>query len=40
MGQLDTDKKVWMPVVDNSWHSATGHEFYLMKDSIHRFGTK
>ena len=40
IGQFDKDKELRMPIVDISWHSASGCEFHTIQDSVHYFGTK
>jgi hypothetical protein len=39
-GLFDKDRELWIPVVDISWHSATGRESHTIQDSVHCFGTK
>lgn len=32
--QFDQTRELWIPMIDVSWHSATGREFHTMKLSI------
>jgi hypothetical protein len=40
MGQFDQQKELCMPVAGIGWHSASGHEFQTIEDSVHCCRTK
>jgi hypothetical protein len=40
MGRSDQQKELCMPVAGIGWHSASGHEFHTIQDSVHCFRTK
>jgi len=39
-GYFDQSRELWIPMVDVTWHSATGREFHTMKLSVGCFRTK